>query len=146
MDQGSISWISLGSNLGDRNNFLKKALSEFSNNHKICIQKVSSFKETEALEFTDQPKFLNAIAKIKTTLSPVELLDYLKNLEVKLGRKKSFPKGPREIDLDILYHSGAKELYSENLILPHPAIHTRPFIRELLEEMGDELLINVSSG
>lgn len=131
------AFLALGSNLGDRENYLKKAVRIIGNHNYIIIIKKSTILETRALEFLDQPDFLNQIIKIQTGLSAEELLDFCKQSEKEIGRTPSeTPKGPREIDIDILDYSRIA-VNTEKLTLPHPAIHTRPFIRTILESMHE---------
>lgn len=131
------AFLALGSNLGDRENYLKKAVRIIENHNYIIIIKKSTILETKALDFTDQPDFLNRILKIQTGLSPEELLDFCKKSETEIGRTSSeIPKGPREIDIDILDYSNVIR-NTDNLTLPHPALRTRPFIRTILESMGE---------
>lgn len=131
------AFLALGSNLGDRENYLKKAVRIIENHNYIIIIKKSTILETKALDFTDQPDFLNRVLKIQTGLSPQELLDFCKKSETEIGRTPSeIPKGPREIDIDILDYSNLV-INTDNLTLPHPALRTRPFIRTILESMGE---------
>lgn len=131
------AFLALGSNLGDRENYLKKAVRVIENHHYIIIIKKSTMLETKALEFQDQPDFLNQIVKIQTGLSPEELLNFCKKSETEIGRTPSqISKGPREIDIDILDYSNIL-MNTETLTLPHPALHTRAFIRTILESMNE---------
>lgn len=125
-----ISNISIGSNLGNRYKFIESAIEEI---RKIPskILKSSKILETKALDFTNQPDFLNCIIQIETDLTALELLDSLQSIEKRLGRVKRFDKGPREIDLDILTFD--QEVVNESrLTIPHHSVQTRPFIKELL--------------
>lgn len=123
--------ISLGSNLGDRQNYLKLARQAILKENRIL--KESSELNNAALIITDQPDFLNQIIEIETTLSPEELLDFLKKTEKKLGRKSRERYGPREIDLDILDYEGI-ELSTHRLTLPHPGLKDRKYLHQLLAE------------
>ena len=126
--------ISLGSNLGNREIFLERAIEELSLLPGINIIKKSSQLETNPLLYTNQPNFINQILVISCSYKPLELLEICKNIELKLGRKKTFRYGPREIDLDILSFK-EEQMYSENLTLPHPALSTRPYITELIKTL-----------
>ncbi len=108
----------------------------------IQIEKESSFKETSPLEVVNQPNFMNSILKIRTHLSPQCLLEIFQGIESKVGRIKRYEKGPREIDIDLLTYSGFR-LNSDSLILPHPSIYSRPFIRDLIIEIGEEKIYSV---
>ncbi len=126
--------ISIGSNKGDRKKFLEKAKIELESIQEIQILQVSKILETEPLLFTKQRKFLNQILHIETNFEPLRLLEICKEIEKKIGRKPNFRFGPREIDLDILYFKGINQ-NSEILTLPHPALESRPYIKEILNSM-----------
>ena len=127
--------ISLGSNLGNREFFLEKAIDELRLLPGINIIKKSSQLETKPLLYTNQPNFINQILVITCTYKPLELLEICKKIEVKLGRKKTFRYGPREIDLDILSYRD-EQMDTENLTLPHPALKTRPYIIDLIKTLN----------
>jgi 2-amino-4-hydroxy-6-hydroxymethyldihydropteridine diphosphokinase len=95
------------------------------------------------VDFTDQPDFLNQVVKIETVLDPIQLIEELKRIETAVGRKKTFSKGPREIDLDILLYDDLV-LESEKLVIPHPAIPYRQFVLRHLLELEPELRDPVS--
>ena len=128
------SLISIGSNLGDRLQYIQQSIREIESIPTKIIAK-SRILETKALEITDQPDFLNCILLIETNLSPLALLDQLQLIESKLGRIKRYDKGPREIDLDILTYDELV-ITNERLTLPHHSIETRPFIKELMNELS----------
>lgn len=128
------SLISIGSNLGDRLQYIQQSMIEVESIPSKIISK-SRILETKALEITDQPDFLNCILLIETNLSPLALLDQLQLIESKLGRIKRYDKGPREIDLDILTYDELV-ITNERLTLPHHSIETRPFIKELMNELS----------
>ena len=127
------SLISIGSNLGDRLQYIQQSIREIESIPTKIIAK-SRILETKALEITDQPDFLNCILLIETNLSPLALLDQLQLIESKLGRIKRYDKGPREIDLDILTYDELV-ITNERLTLPHHSIETRPFIKELMADI-----------
>ncbi|TGL56361.1 2-amino-4-hydroxy-6-hydroxymethyldihydropteridine diphosphokinase [Leptospira ognonensis] len=138
MKFGNIAFLSLGSNIGDRTHFLEQAVWEISTLPEIRIISQSQRLETAPLENINQPFFLNQILKIHVSPSftlPC-LLDTLQAIEDKLGRKRRSWKGPREIDIDILTYE-AVVMETEFLHLPHHSLFTRPFIRQLLFEMGE---------
>ncbi|MBP7282034.1 MAG: 2-amino-4-hydroxy-6-hydroxymethyldihydropteridine diphosphokinase [Leptospiraceae bacterium] len=124
------SLISIGSNLGDRLQYIERAILEIQKIPARILAK-SNILETKALDVVDQPDFLNCIVEIETNLEPLELLDSLQLIESKLGRIKRYDKGPREIDLDILTYDELV-IANERLTLPHHSIETRPFIKEIL--------------
>jgi len=119
-------FLSLGSNLNDRLLFLENAKKNLCK-LKIEIEKESSIYETEPLEFHEQPFFLNQVLKIKTSLEPLKLLFFIKNIEQKMGRIQRQKNGPREIDIDILFYN-VMIINLPELIIPHPAICKRRFV------------------
>ena len=126
--------IGLGSNLGDRKEYIKRALGSLAAHAEIEVVRCSSLLETEPWGVADQPRFINAVAELLTTLGPRALLDHLKKIEADLGRKhRDLRWGPREIDLDILFF-GDLCLNEADLTIPHERIPERPFvIRQILE-------------
>jgi len=118
-------FIGLGTNLGDREARLRAALKELA--QIVRIRSCSSVYETEPLEYEDQGWFLNMVIKAETALSSRQLLEALLAAELRLGRKKTVPKGPRALDLDILFFGD--EIRTEaDLVIPHPAIPSRGFV------------------
>jgi len=132
----SIVFLSIGSNLGDRELYLNNSIEHLQKNTSINILKLSNFMETAPLEVVDQPNFLNAIIKISTILTPLVLLDYLQELEIKIGRIKRFDKGPREIDIDILTY-GNQIFSDERLTIPHHSLYSRAFIKDILHSISE---------
>src|SRR5438067_19510 len=96
---------------------------------------VSSFYETEPVEFTDQPWFLNCTVAVRTELTPQQFLARIQQIEHEMGRRRIQPKGPRNIDLDILLF-GDSILRTPELQIPHPAMHKRTFVLEPLNEIA----------
>lgn len=135
----SLVYIGLGSNLGDKRANLAKARDELLNIVHVEILKESIIEETEPVDYLDQPAFLNQIILIKTELNPENLLKMLKSIEKRLGRKKTIPKGPRIIDLDILLYDDLV-FKSHRLTIPHPEIKNRIFILKQLVEINPSLL------
>ena len=131
------AYIGLGTNLGNLQKNLKKAKILIME-RKIEIKKESSILETKPVDFLDQPDFLNQIIEIETGYSPKELLDILKDIEKKMKRKKTIPKGPRIIDLDILLYDDIIFM-SKDLIIPHSEIKNRKFILTHLIELNSGL-------
>ncbi len=129
--------IGLGTNLGDRSVNIKKAKDELIR-YPVEIVKESSVDETEPVDFLDQPKFLNQVIGIKTDIPPHDLLKTLKEIEEKLGREKTVPKGPRIIDLDILLYDDII-LDTKDLKIPHPEIKNRKFILKHLIEINPDI-------
>jgi 2-amino-4-hydroxy-6-hydroxymethyldihydropteridine diphosphokinase len=138
-----LVYIGLGSNLGDRKLNIAKACDALLKTGKIEILKTSRIEETVPVDYLNQPLFLNQIILVKTKLIPVELLKTVKIIEKKLGRKKTVPKGPRIIDLDILLYDNAV-INSRRLTIPHPEIKNRGFILKHLIEIDQKLADPVS--
>ena len=138
-----IVYLSLGSNLGNRQQHLRAALHALSALGEITS--VSSLYETEPVEFTDQPPFLNCVASLETDKSPDQLLSDILRIERDLGRDRSSspPKGPRVIDIDILLIGGTI-LDDSNLTIPHPAMAQRRFVLEPLAEIAPDAVHPVS--
>jgi 2-amino-4-hydroxy-6-hydroxymethyldihydropteridine diphosphokinase len=129
-------YLSLGSNLGDRELNLRTAISCLSELGEVT--KISSFYETEPVEFIEQPWFLNCAVELQTSLTPQELLHGLLALERQMGRERLRPKGPRLIDLDILLFNDLT-LHEPGLTIPHPALHERRFVLEPLAEIAPDV-------
>lgn len=129
-------FLSLGSNLGRREENIKKALSLLEEKGEIL--KKSSLYETEPMEIKEQPPFLNMTIKYRTELSPRDLLLFLKDIERRLGRKGGIRYGPRIIDIDILLYEDA-EISEEDLIIPHPKLGERAFYLVPLLEIEPEI-------
>ena len=139
----SVVYIGLGSNMGDRSEYLRSAALNILKKCDAVLMAESSVKETKAVDFREQPDFLNQVIKIKTDLNPLMLLKMLKEIEADMGRIYRFSKGPREIDLDILLYD---DIILNDIILkiPHPEILKRDFVLEHLIELDPELTDPVS--
>lgn len=136
-------FLSLGSNMGDRENNLRKAVDMIEENPHIIIQKVSSIYETEPMYIKDQDSFYNIVlhAWVYGELTPFEMIGFLKGIEYGFGRKRAKKKyGPRIIDIDLLYY-GEMVIESDFLNLPHPGIEERKFVLVPLGEIAPELKI-----
>lgn len=130
-----IVYLSLGSNLGDRAANLNDAISRIA---KIGdVMSVSSFYETEPVEYTAQPWFLNCAVKLDTEKMPKQLLAAVLDLERQMGRRRTQQKGPRTIDIDILLF-GNSIIEAKDLVVPHPALHQRRFVLEPMTEIAPE--------
>ncbi|OWY72720.1 2-amino-4-hydroxy-6-hydroxymethyldihydropteridine diphosphokinase [cyanobacterium TDX16] len=134
------AYIALGSNLGRRERNISAALNALETTKEIDVAKVSSLFETEPVGGPDdQPRFINAAAHLRTSLSPERLLAVCQQIESSLGRKREVPWGPRSIDLDILVF--ADEIRSDpELMIPHPLLHERRFVLEPLAEIAPDLV------
>lgn len=133
-----IVYISLGSNLGDREKNLEIALSELQN-YGIIISRKSSIHKTEPWGFREQPEFLNMAVECITPLDPYDLLKLVKKIEEKMGRKKTIKYGPRVIDIDIIFY-GNIVLKNEELTIPHPLMHKREFVLKPLCEIVPDFI------
>lgn len=131
-----IVYLSLGSNVGDRAENLAAAIERLQSVGEIV--KVSSFYETEPVEFTAQPWFLNCAVKLDTEKMPRQLLGAILNIEREMGRRRTQKKGPRAIDIDILLF-GNSVVATKGLTVPHPAMHERRFVLEPLAEIAAEV-------
>jgi 2-amino-4-hydroxy-6-hydroxymethyldihydropteridine diphosphokinase len=131
-----ICYLSLGSNLGDRTKNLSRAIASLAPQVQPLIQ--SSIYQTEPWGYSDQPNFLNQAVKAETILDPFDLLDYLKRIEIQLGRQETFRFGPRLIDMDILLYDDLV-IDTPKLIIPHPRIHERAFVLIPLAEIAPDL-------
>ena len=132
-------YLGLGSNIGDRLGYLRRALERLDKHPRIRLSAVSRCYETAPLEYPDQPWFLNAVACIETDLAPMELLDTLQGIEHELQRQRTIRWGPRTIDLDILLF--ADELVAEpRLQVPHIRMHDRAFVLVPLAEIAPDLV------
>jgi len=129
-----LVYLSLGSNLGDREKYLREAISRL--RELGVIRQVSAFYETQPVEVqNEQPWFLNCALAIETTLIPVEFLGRMLAVEQSMGRMRTEPKGPRTIDIDIVFF-GNEILDTPELTVPHPAMHQRRFVLEPLAEIA----------
>lgn len=121
------SYLSLGSNMGDRFEMLRQAVSQLGDHPNINITRISSLYETDPVGYTDQEPFLNMVVQLETELEALALLNVCQEIEQNLHRKRLIRWGPRTIDLDILlYNQGNFE--TERLTVPHPRMHERAFV------------------
>jgi 2-amino-4-hydroxy-6-hydroxymethyldihydropteridine diphosphokinase len=133
----AVAYIGFGSNLGEREEICRKAISLLDKTNGIKVDAVSSFFETEPVGFETQPAFINGAARIQTLLSPDELFSQMRRIERELGRITKFKWGPRYIDLDLLLFDDLI-LDEEELIVPHPLMHERRFVLMPLAEIAPE--------
>ncbi len=138
-DERRTGFLGLGSNVGDREEHLRGAVSLLGE-HGVEVLAVSSTYETEPVgEILDQPDFLNAVVRVATDLEPLDLLDACKAIEAEHGRMFGGPRhGPRPLDVDLLL-LGDIELEHERLILPHPEVASRRFVLVPLLELEPDL-------
>ena len=119
------AYLGLGSNMGDRQDNLDRALALLS--QRLRIKKVSSIYDTEPVGNVNQPRFLNLVCEVYTSLTPVALLTLGKGIESKLGRVPGKSNAPRPIDIDILFY-GDQIIETPELVIPHPRLTERAFV------------------
>ncbi|HYY04840.1 MAG TPA: 2-amino-4-hydroxy-6-hydroxymethyldihydropteridine diphosphokinase [Gaiellaceae bacterium] len=134
------AFVGLGSNLGDREALLRRAVAAIDGLRGTEVRAVSTFRDTEPVGITDQPRFLNGAAELETSLSARELLAALLEVERRLGRDRSgVPRGgPRTIDLDLLVYGDAR-ISEPGLEIPHPRLAERRFVLEALVDLDPRL-------
>jgi len=130
-------YLSLGSNLGDREGYLREAIARLAT-PRFTVQRVSHVYETEPVDYLAQPWFLNLVVEGETTLFPLQLLVHTSRIERALGRERSVPKGPRKLDIDILLY-GKAIIRSGRLEVPHPRMAERRFVLAPLAELAPDL-------
>jgi 2-amino-4-hydroxy-6-hydroxymethyldihydropteridine diphosphokinase len=131
-----IVYLSLGSNLGDREENLRAAIAALEDAG-VRVTRVSPFYETEPVDFLEQAWFLNCAVEGETEVAAMELLRALRGIELRMGSKKLVAKGPRLIDMDILLY-GAETIDTPELQVPHPRMHLRRFVLVPLAEIAAE--------
>lgn len=128
-------YLSLGSNMGDREAYLQQGIAQLSEHPLIQVQQVAEIIETDSYGGVEQEKFLNTAVKLRTLLTPKELLDRLHYIEDTAGRTREIHWGPRTLDLDILFYD--KMVYEDNtLTLPHVDMENRYFVLKPLSELA----------
>ena len=130
-------YLSLGTNLGNREMNLEAVKESLP--PEVKILDCSPVYQTEPWGYLDQPDFLNQVLAIETSLSPTELLEYIKDIEEKIGRKPSVRFGPRIVDIDILFF-GDRIILEEDLIIPHPRIRDRAFVLVPMADLDPDLI------
>lgn len=136
MAEGKLIYLSLGSNLGDRAANLERAVEALPENG-VRVLRRSSIYETEPVDFLAQPWFLNCVVEAETSLDPRQLLEALQLIERGFGSKKLVPRGPRIIDLDILFYEDAV-IHEAGMDIPHPRLAERRFVLVPLVELAPE--------
>jgi 2-amino-4-hydroxy-6-hydroxymethyldihydropteridine diphosphokinase len=131
------AYVGLGSNLGKREETLRRAIERLASDPDVKVVAVSTLRETDpAGPITDQPRFVNGAVAVETTLTPRALLDRLLEIEAEFGRTRHGPRGgPRTLDLDLLVY-GDERVDAPGLQIPHPRLHERDFVLEPLQELG----------
>lgn len=134
-------YLGLGSNIGNRQDNLDRALDFLS--QRLRIDRVSSVYDTEPVGNVEQPHFLNLVCQVNTRLAPRELLTLAKSIESKLGRTPGKSNAPRPIDIDILFY-GDQVIETPELVIPHPRLAGRAFVLIPLAEIALNLVHPVS--
>ncbi len=134
----SIAYIGIGSNVGDRLDQCRQAISYLSC-AEITITKVSSLYATEPVDYTDQDEFYNAVVAVTTTYDPLALLAHCMRIEQRLGKKIEISKGPRTIDLDILFYQD-RIISEPRLTVPHPSALKRTFVLIPMAEIAPDFI------
>ena len=129
-------YLGLGTNLGNRLVNLQNAVDELP--PQVIVLRTSSIYESEPWGYNDQPGFLNQVLEVETGLLPGDLLEYVKQIELKLGRQPTFRYGPRLIDVDILFY-GDQVIDLPALAIPHPRLPERAFMLVPLAELAPNL-------
>ena len=133
------AYVGLGSNLGDREATLRRAVELLDAEAGVEVVAISTLRDTEPVGFADQPRFLNGAAAVETELEPRELLERLLAVERALGRDRTGPRfGPRTVDLDLLVY-GDRVVDEPGLTVPHPRLAERRFALEPLAELDPDL-------
>lgn len=133
----NVSYLSLGSNMGDRIAMLERAVGQLAAHPEIEVGSISSVYETDPVGFTDQDAFLNIVVEVKTTQSASDLLEVCQKIEQYLQRERLVRWGPRTIDLDILLFN-QDNIETERLTIPHPRMHERAFVLVPLLEIAPQ--------
>ena len=136
------AYVGLGANLGDRERTLRAAVDALGVEEAIEVVAVSTLRETDPVGVGDQPRFLNGVAALETSLGARELLDRLLAVEQRYGRVRvPGEHGPRTLDLDLLLY-GDETIDESGLAVPHPRIHERRFVLEPLAELAPGLVVS----
>ena len=136
-----VVYLGLGSNQGDRQRNLDRALELLS--QRLGEMQISSVYDTEPIGNVNQPRFLNMVCQTHTGLAPLELLTLVKGIELKLGRAPGKPNAPRPMDIDILFY-GDQVVESPGLVIPHPKLTERAFVLVPLAEIAPDFVHPVS--
>jgi 2-amino-4-hydroxy-6-hydroxymethyldihydropteridine diphosphokinase len=132
-----LAYLGLGTNLGNREANLEKARAMLESD-RLRVLRASSIWETAPRDVIEQPFFLNQVIEVETDWFPLQLLNCVKEVERRMGRVKTQPKGPRLIDIDILLYANST-VNTADLKIPHPALGERRFVLEPLAELTPDL-------
>jgi 2-amino-4-hydroxy-6-hydroxymethyldihydropteridine diphosphokinase len=138
MKKDKLVYIGLGSNIGDRYQFLKFAIDSLNEDEYISVIQNSSIYETAPIGFVDQADFLNMVTEIKTVYTPLQLLQRTQQIQNQAGRINGLRWGPRTLDLDILLYN-QENIDMEQLTIPHPRMFERGFMIIPLKELNSNM-------
>ena len=134
------SYLSLGSNMGNRFEMLRRSISLLAKHPAIIVTRISSLYETDPVGFIDQEPFLNMVVQLDTELTALELLDFCQEIERILNRERLVRWGPRTIDLDVLLYN-QENMKTDRLTIPHPRMYERAFVVIPLLEINPDLKV-----
>ena len=134
---GEVAFIGIGSNLGDRLNYLREGVEGVVSSAEVHLLAASSIFASEPLGTVEQPVYLNAVFSVITTLGPEALLGHMRSIEDAHRRQRAVHWGPRTLDLDLLLH-GDQQIHNDELNLPHPFLLERCFVLVPLCEIASE--------
>lgn len=135
-----IAHIGLGANLADPESQVRAALDELASTPGVVLERKSSLYRTAPIGYDNQPDFINAVARVRTTLEPQALLDALLDIERRHGRVREFLNAPRTLDLDVLLYEN-RVINTDTLNVPHPRAHLRAFVLLPLLEVSPDVVI-----
>ncbi len=139
-DFSEKTYVGLGSNIGNRVMNLRSAIKRIKRHEDINLLRRSSFYKTKPVGGSPgQRDYLNGVLEITTDLSPIELLEYLQQVEIDVGRVRSTRWGPRKIDLDIVLYGG-RIVEDDKLVIPHPRMHEREFVLRPMNEIAPDVI------
>jgi 2-amino-4-hydroxy-6-hydroxymethyldihydropteridine diphosphokinase len=134
-----LAWIGLGANLGDAADTLRAALAALRATTGLADVVASPFYRSAPVD-AQGPVFVNAVARLRSTLAPIALLDVLQDIELRHGRERPYRNAPRTLDLDLLRVDGV-DMDTPRLTLPHPRLHQRAFVLRPLQDLNPELIL-----
>lgn len=134
------AFVGLGANLGEPEGQVRRSVAALGKLPETRLIAASSLYRSEPVGVGQQPDFINAVAKLETTLTARELLDELLILEARFGRERPAPGAPRTLDLDLLLY-GDRVIAEPGLVVPHPRMHERAFVLLPLAEIASEISI-----
>ncbi len=132
-------YMALGSNIGNREDYINKAVKLITSNDDVELVKMSTLIESKAVSTMPQPDYLNAVAELKTILNVRKFFELTQEIEIQLGRKTKGNHDPRTIDLDIIMFND-DVITDDDLVVPHPLMHERVFVMNPLLELNPNII------